>query len=199
MQSLQRENQDVPAGRIVKGDGERFVRITGKLVDPLAFRDIVVMVRNGAPVRVREHGCIFLGERLTLRVVAQHADWWNCDYYAPAEYARKLSVLREHCRAIGRDPEAIVPSCYMGVTVSHDAARLVRVPKQRLHETARKAELIGVVDLVTKAGVLAHPGFFFDFPRESYLVVSLLTPHAVFAEGLDRVLQHLRTLTPGDD
>ena len=56
-----------------------------------------------------------------------------------------------------------------------------------------------VVDLVTKAGVLAHPGFFFDFPRESYLVVSLLTPPAVFAEGLDRVLQHLRTLTPGDD
>jgi aspartate/methionine/tyrosine aminotransferase len=56
-----------------------------------------------------------------------------------------------------------------------------------------------VVDLVTKAGVLAHPGFFFDFPSESYLIVSLLTPQAVFAEGLDRVLRHLRTLTPGDD
>jgi aspartate/methionine/tyrosine aminotransferase len=56
-----------------------------------------------------------------------------------------------------------------------------------------------VVDLVTKAGVLAHPGFFFDFPNESYLVVSLLTPHTVFAEGLDRVLRHLRTVSPGDD
>jgi hypothetical protein len=56
-----------------------------------------------------------------------------------------------------------------------------------------------VVDLVTRAGVLAHPGFFFDFPRESYLVVSLLTPHAVFAEGLDRVLRYLRTMVPGND
>jgi hypothetical protein len=56
-----------------------------------------------------------------------------------------------------------------------------------------------VVDLVTTAGVLAHPGFFFDFPRESYLVVSLLTPPPVFAEGLDRVLRHLRTMTPGND
>jgi len=55
------------------------------------------------------------------------------------------------------------------------------------------------VDLVTKAGVLVHPGFFFDFARESYLVVSLLTPSAVFADGLDRVLRHLRTMTPGDD
>jgi HAE1 family hydrophobic/amphiphilic exporter-1 len=56
MQALARENQDVPAGRIVKGDGERFVRITGKLVDPLAFRDVVVQVRNGAPIRVRDIG-----------------------------------------------------------------------------------------------------------------------------------------------
>jgi aspartate/methionine/tyrosine aminotransferase len=56
-----------------------------------------------------------------------------------------------------------------------------------------------VVDLVTKAGVLAHPGYFFDFPRESYLVVSLLTPHAAFAEGLDRILRHLHTMTPGND
>ena len=28
-------------------------------------------------------------------------------------------------------------------------------------------------------GVLAHPGYFFDFPRESFLVVSLLPPEAV--------------------
>jgi HAE1 family hydrophobic/amphiphilic exporter-1 len=56
MTALANENQDVPAGRIIKGDGERFVRITGKLVDPLAFRDVVVQVRNGAPVRVRDIG-----------------------------------------------------------------------------------------------------------------------------------------------
>jgi alkanesulfonate monooxygenase SsuD/methylene tetrahydromethanopterin reductase-like flavin-dependent oxidoreductase (luciferase family) len=66
------------------------------------------------------------GERLTLRVVAQHANWWNCDYYSPTEYSRKLQVLRAHCRAIRRDPDEIVPTCYMGVTVSHDPAKLVR-------------------------------------------------------------------------
>ena len=47
--------------------------------------------------------------------------------------------------------------------------------------------------------MLAHPGFFFDFPRESYLVLSLLTLPRVFAEGLDRILGYLRTMTPGDD
>jgi aspartate/methionine/tyrosine aminotransferase len=56
-----------------------------------------------------------------------------------------------------------------------------------------------VVALVTKAGVLAHPGFFFDFQRESYLVVSLLPPCDVFAEGLDRILRHLHATAGGHD
>jgi alanine-synthesizing transaminase len=47
-----------------------------------------------------------------------------------------------------------------------------------------------VVSLVD-AGVVVHPGFFFDFPRESYLVVSLLPPEDVFAEGVTTVLRHI--------
>jgi len=46
-----------------------------------------------------------------------------------------------------------------------------------------------VLDLVRSAGVLAHPGYFFDFPRESYLIVSLLTPEAPFAAGVERLLE----------
>jgi HAE1 family hydrophobic/amphiphilic exporter-1 len=56
MTALNRENQEVPAGRIVKGDGERLVRVTGRVTDPTAFRDVVVQVRGGAPVRVRDIG-----------------------------------------------------------------------------------------------------------------------------------------------
>jgi alanine-synthesizing transaminase len=47
-----------------------------------------------------------------------------------------------------------------------------------------------VLDLLDVDGVLVHPGYFFDFPRESYLVVSLLPPPAVFEEGVSRVLRH---------
>lgn len=54
------------------------------------------------------------GERRTLRVVAEHADWWNADYYAPAEYARKLGILRGHCRAVGRDPDRLIRGRVMG-------------------------------------------------------------------------------------
>jgi aspartate/methionine/tyrosine aminotransferase len=50
-----------------------------------------------------------------------------------------------------------------------------------------------VVALVDRAGVLAHPGYFFDFRRESYLVVSLLPPEHAFAEGVSRVLRHVES------
>ena len=45
--------------------------------------------------------------------------------------------------------------------------------------------------LLERDGVLAHPGYFFDFPGEAYLVLSLLPPPAEFAEGVSRVLGDL--------
>lgn len=59
--ALQRENQEVPAGRIQRGETERLVRITGRIIDPMAFGDVTVVVRNGAPIRVRDLGTVVDG------------------------------------------------------------------------------------------------------------------------------------------
>jgi alanine-synthesizing transaminase len=45
------------------------------------------------------------------------------------------------------------------------------------------------VDLLRRKSVLVHPGHFYDFPSEGYLVLSLITPQAEFAEGIKRLLQ----------
>lgn len=45
-----------------------------------------------------------------------------------------------------------------------------------------------VLRLLTDHGVLVHPGYFFDFSREAFLVLSLLPEEPVFAEGVKRVL-----------
>jgi aspartate/methionine/tyrosine aminotransferase len=47
-----------------------------------------------------------------------------------------------------------------------------------------------VLRLLTDDGVLVHPGYFFDFPRESFVVVSLLPRHDVFEHGVARILRH---------
>jgi alanine-synthesizing transaminase len=43
------------------------------------------------------------------------------------------------------------------------------------------------VALLQNSGVLAHPGHFFDFPREGFLVLSLIVPEDEFREGARRL------------
>jgi len=45
--------------------------------------------------------------------------------------------------------------------------------------------------LLEEDGVLVHPGFFFGFPREAFLVLSLLCPPDVLAEGTRRLLDRV--------
>jgi len=54
------------------------------------------------------------GEKRTLRIVAEHADWWNLVGVTPQTYAHKIGVLERHCAAIGRDP-ASIRKTWMGV------------------------------------------------------------------------------------
>ena len=59
---------------------------------------------------------------------------------------------------------------------------VLRVPSTRSEEDL-------VLDLLERDGVLVHPGFFFDFPHEAFLVVSLLPQPEAFDEGVRRVLE----------
>jgi aspartate/methionine/tyrosine aminotransferase len=45
--------------------------------------------------------------------------------------------------------------------------------------------------LLERSDVLVHPGYFFDFPKEAFLVLSLLPSPEVFDEGLRRLLADL--------
>jgi hypothetical protein len=46
------------------------------------------------------------GEKVTLRIVAQHAQLWNT-FGTPDLYERKNSVLNEWCARLGREPSEI--------------------------------------------------------------------------------------------
>lgn len=58
------------------------------------------------------------GEKLLLRVVAEHANTWNCPNNASTELAHKLEVLKQHCDDVGRNFDDIEVSeqcvCVLG-------------------------------------------------------------------------------------
>jgi alanine-synthesizing transaminase len=57
-----------------------------------------------------------------------------------------------------------------------------------LRVPATSSEEERTLRLLETRGVLVHPGYFFDFSAEAYLVVSLLTPPTEFREGVARLL-----------
>src|SRR5688572_7904423 len=63
-QALQRENQEVPAGRVERGETQRMIRVTGRIKEPNQFGDIVVAERQGVPVRVRDIGNVVDGSEI---------------------------------------------------------------------------------------------------------------------------------------
>jgi F420-dependent oxidoreductase-like protein len=57
------------------------------------------------------------GERVTLRIVARHADHWNV-WGGPEVLARKTIVLEEHCAKVGRDSKTITRSVNMALLIT---------------------------------------------------------------------------------
>jgi alanine-synthesizing transaminase len=61
---------------------------------------------------------------------------------------------------------------------------VIRVPATRSEEAL-------VTELLERDAVAVHPGYFFDFPHEAFLVVSLLPESAEFARGIRLVQDRL--------
>lgn len=89
--------------------------------------------------------------------------------------ARNLASLRQ---AMAACPAATV------LRVEGGWSAVVQVPTLQSEESL-------VLQLVTDHDIIVHPGFFFDFPRESFLVLSLIVDPAVFDEGVGRLIAHI--------
>jgi alanine-synthesizing transaminase len=75
------------------------------------------------------------------------------------------------------------PSCNV-LRVEGGWFATVRVPATRPEDTL-------IVDLLESERVLMHPGYFFDFPHEAFVVVSLLPEPDVFADAFERSLRFM--------
>jgi alkanesulfonate monooxygenase SsuD/methylene tetrahydromethanopterin reductase-like flavin-dependent oxidoreductase (luciferase family) len=73
------------------------------------------------------------GEVRLLRIVAREADEWNSHAPGPEAYRQKRARLEEHCRAVGRNPDAIRRSWMGGALIGRDAAEVRE--KGRWHQS----------------------------------------------------------------
>jgi hypothetical protein len=91
--------------------------------------------------------------------------------------------ILDRLRSNHRDLESQVaahPACTL-LPVSGGWSAVIQVP-------ATRSEEVLVLSLLEEDHVLVHPGYFFDFPREAFVIVSLLPEAVDFHEGVRRVL-----------
>jgi alkanesulfonate monooxygenase SsuD/methylene tetrahydromethanopterin reductase-like flavin-dependent oxidoreductase (luciferase family) len=112
------------------------------------------------------------GKKITLRYVAQYADWWNFPGGTPDFYAETLEYLRAHCDDVGRNFDEIVKTwgieC-VAVANTHEEALLV-AQTSPLYDP--KTAIVGTPDEVevqlgrfTDLGVEHFMFRFADFPK----------------------------------
>ena len=94
-----------------------------------------------------------------------------------------VAAIRERVRTnyhTLRQLAARFPACRV-LTVEAGWYAVIQVPAIRSEEAL-------ALELLRRDGVLVHPGYFFDFPREAFVVVSLLPLSDVFTSAMTRVL-----------
>jgi len=107
--------------------------------------------------------------------------------HAAAALLTGAAPVREAIRARTRDALDAVRDAVDGVEacdllpVEGGWSAVVRVPATHGEERL-------VLAALEHDGVLVHPGYFFDFPHEAFIVVSLLADPDAMREGLARVL-----------
>jgi len=118
------------------------------------------------------------GERVTLRIVARHADHWNV-WGGPQVLTRKGKILDEHCAAVGRDPRTITRSVNMALMITdrkdeiEQLAKTIETRMGRHAADARDTCLAGTPDQIRDrlqelrsagCGVLFIPSLFRPLP-----------------------------------
>ncbi|MFT2817608.1 LLM class F420-dependent oxidoreductase [Leifsonia sp. A12D58] len=92
-------------------DGEHY-QVDGAIVRPLPLQ------QGGIPIWIAGGG-----EKVTLRIAAQYADYTNFDGSAEG-FAHKSALLRGHCEALGRDFDSITRSANYNTIIAATEAEV---------------------------------------------------------------------------
>ncbi len=153
VQAIQRENQEVPAGRIVSGASEQLIRVTGRIVDPRAFGSIVVAVRQGVPIRLGDIATVVDG-RADVRNAALLGQKENgVDKDAPAVALDILKISGANTVEVADSVRAATEE--LGKLLPADIQlRLIRDSSKRIRESLADVELTILLGAVLTIGII---------------------------------------------
>lgn len=104
------------------------------------------------------------GEKVTLKIVAKHADWMNVTHINSRDYGHKLEVLKKHCQDVGRDYEEITKSVWVYIHLSENEDELP-IPEDRYVLAGNSDQVLAGLKEYLDLGAEHLMLRFIDFPR----------------------------------
>ena len=87
------------------------------------------------------------GEKVTLRIVAKHADEWNV-WGTPETLRKKGEILARHCKDVGRDPAEIQHSAVALLFLSDDGDFIEKIKQNVTGQPIIAGNVAEVRDIV---------------------------------------------------
>jgi aspartate/methionine/tyrosine aminotransferase len=103
--------------------------------------------------------------------------------YAPGIQGQIMSRVQENRQWLQAQLNERTPSISL-LSLQGGWCATLRIP-------AVKSEEEWVLEFLREDHVLVYPGYFFDFDREAYIILSLLPPAPIFQEAVGRILKRL--------
>jgi alkanesulfonate monooxygenase SsuD/methylene tetrahydromethanopterin reductase-like flavin-dependent oxidoreductase (luciferase family) len=89
------------------------------------------------------------GERRTLKIVAKYGD--ACNIFGSVETVKKkLAILREHCRTVGREYDSIVKSKLCRIVIDKDKEKVMEAIKSMPEDRRREYAIYGTPEEVRR-------------------------------------------------
>jgi alkanesulfonate monooxygenase SsuD/methylene tetrahydromethanopterin reductase-like flavin-dependent oxidoreductase (luciferase family) len=125
------------------------------------------------------------GEKFTLKVVAEYADWWNGNFLDVETWKHKLNVLAGHCDYVGRDFDDVLKSTQWCISISNSEEEALNLAKRSQYYSERTFLTGTPESIVSQIGELVDAGveyFMIYFPQYNSIKTTQLFADEVISE-----------------
>jgi len=167
MRAIKDENQNFPAGNVQRGNDDRVIEVTGRVVDPGDFADLIVARRGQAPVYLRQVATVVDGQQELENVATLNGERALAIDVVKTQGSNTIEVARGVRRAV-TELQASLPSD-VKLEIVRDSSRGIQNSVNNVQQTMVEGGILTIAIV-----------FLFLHSWRSTVITGLALPISVF-------------------
>jgi len=167
MRAIKDENQNFPAGNVQRGNDDRVIEVTGRVVDPGDFADLIVARRGQAPVYLRQVATVVDGQQELENVATLNGERALAIDVVKTQGSNTIEVARGVRRAVA-ELQSSLPSD-VKLEIVRDSSRGIQNSVDNVQQTMVEGGLLTIAIV-----------FLFLHSWRSTVITGLALPISVF-------------------